>query len=187
MAAAVLGVLMVSLVIQDRVYSSRMEDLDNRLEKSMRSFFGYLAKSALKTYLSDPKKLREAIQKELQTERDYAALLNSNPTSPLELLNTLSQRIPKSLMVDMIQTSIGAAPESSYASTLTTALPNQTVALTFLVGSPDDVGILETQLGRILNDLKKTEPEKAASPFGDGIRWKVQFTGKPKEEAYGTH
>lgn len=174
--------LFLSLFIESRIYQSKIAEVDQQLERSMRTFFTGVSSSAIRSYLMDTAKLRKNINKELDRQRATAQLFSPNPQSPLEFLKTLSTSIPKDVVVDMTRFQVGAAPTSSYS-----AKAEQNMTVTFLVANPGTAerlsNILQGQAK--VSGLQKGSVEEVSAPDGTGKRWKVTFTGKPTEEAYG--
>lgn len=72
----------VSLAVQSHVYKSRLDDLDTQLEKSVRSFFGTVSTSAIKTYMSNTTTLKTSINRELNKQKELAKLLAPIRTRP---------------------------------------------------------------------------------------------------------
>ena len=58
---AVLGSFLISLLVESTVYKDKLQDVDAQLEKNVRSFFGQISGSAIRTYLTITDSLRGAI------------------------------------------------------------------------------------------------------------------------------
>lgn len=169
---AIVSCIILSLAVQSSSYKKRKEDVDNQLEKSMKQFFGSISGSAVRTYLTNPTSLKNSINKELTKQRNLAQMSAANPHDPLDYLNTLSTTIPKTIVTDLMQYQVGAAPSSNYA-------PDspQTVTLNFTVMNFQSVAQLETTLSSKVSGLQKKVEEGKAD---DGTKiWRVSFTGKP--------
>ncbi len=177
-AGAVVACMLISLGVQSSIYNSRMTNMNSRLETSVRKFFGQIAPSAVRSYVANPANLKTAINKELGKQREIARLAGPNPRSPLNYLKNLSQAIPKDAVVDMITYSAGAAPTSSYLKP-----SDSSTSLTFLVHKQADVDRIRSLLSGRIKDLQATQPQEVTH---DGAKkWKVTFTGKLGEDAYG--
>ena len=182
--AAVLGSLVLSLMIQSSLYKSRINTVDTQLEKSVRSFFsqisGQISNSAVKTYMANTSTLRSSISKELGKQRETAKLLGPNPHSPTIFLKQLSAAVPKDVVVDLTQFQVGAAPDAAYG-----AVDPGSTSLTFLLATEQSADRMSSILSSKISGLQKTPVEQVAGPDGSGKRWKITFTGKPLEDAYG--
>lgn len=185
LAAGAMGLcLFVSLFVQSQIYKSRISDLDKQLERNIKAFFGGLSPSATRSYLSNPKKLDEDVQKELKQKREIAKLLESDPRSPLGFLKNLSAKIPaKTLVLDMIRYQVGSSPEKPFPARSSTA--GDTAEITFLMSKPQDISELTKLLETVLTDVKTSPTQTVPSPDGAGDKLRVTFTGTPKEDAYG--
>ena len=173
--------LFLSLVVQSTVYQSRLAGVDALLEKNVRSFFGNLSNSALKTYLGNTTVLRTSINKELTKQRELSKLLSPNAHSPLDFLKTLSNTIPQNVVVDLSMFQAGISPSDSYISGSTA--PNAT--MTFLVTNPQTAEKLNTLLADKLSNFQRGKMEEVLLAEGDTKKWKVTFSGKPNEDTYG--
>ena len=182
-AGAVFLCLFLSLAVQSSVYQSRLKVADTQLEKSVKSFFGQLSSSAVRTYLSDTKKLRSSINAELGKQRETSKLMGSNPRSPINFLKELSSTISKDVVVDMIQFQAGASPASAYVSTPTAG--DTDASLTFLMTDKAAVDKLSSMLEKKMTGVQKTAGEEVTLADGTSKRWKITFTGKPTEDSYG--
>lgn len=177
--AAVTASLIVSLLVESSIYRSRIQDADAQLEKSLRSFFGTISGSAVRTYLSNTETLKSSINKELSKQRDLSRVGEPNPRSPLDFLKTLSAAVPRDVVVDMLEYQVGAAATASYAESQA-----QTVSLTFLVPNPQLAERLASVLSPRISGLQRGKTEETTAPDGTK-RWKIQFTGQPNEASYG--
>ena len=78
--------LFLSLIVQSRVTQSKLSKTDGLLERSVRSFFGPMSPSALKTYMTSTSTLRNSINRELTKQRELSKLFGPSLRSPLEVL-----------------------------------------------------------------------------------------------------
>jgi hypothetical protein len=177
--AAVAICFFTSLFVQSRVYRSRLEETDAQLERAVKSFFGSLSSSAVRTYMADTGKLKQSISQSLAKQRELAKLAGPNPHSPTDFLKELSATIPKDVVVDMTGYQVGAAPASTYS-----ADAKSDASLTFIVANPQMAERLGSLLGGKLSGLQKGKMEEAKGPDGTQ-QWKITFTGKPTEDSYG--
>ncbi len=177
---ALLSCFFLSQVVQNQIYQSHLKSIDAQLEKSIRTFFGQISNSAVRTYLSSPHSLQEAIKRESGKAKEIAKLSGPNPHSPIGFLKNLSTTLPQDAVVDLIQFGVGSAATAPYAPTEAT-----TVELTFLVSNPQVTEKVTSLLNGKLTGLQRSSPEEILPPDGAAKRWKVTFSGKPTEDFYG--
>jgi general secretion pathway protein L len=182
MALTAIGAsLFLSLLIQSIVYQSRIETTNTQLEKSVKSFFGQVSSSAVRSYLADTNKLRTAVTKELGKQRDLARLYGPNPKSPIAFLNQVSIAIPKDVVVDLTKFQTGVARNESYAK----ADAPVSSSFTFIVSNPQVAEKLASVLGRKISPLQRSEMEEFNLTRSELKKWKISFSGNPTEDSYG--
>lgn len=174
----VVASILISTFVSKGFYQSEITEVDTRLERSMRLFFGQISSSAIRTYLASPKSLKNAVNKELTKQRESAKLLGPNPQSPLNFLKELSSTIPRDAIVDMIEFQAGAAPTENYSPTSSPGMK-----LTFIVANAETADRIAALLGGKVIDLSKTKLEEVT--FDGAKKFRVTFTGKPTEDFYG--
>ena len=178
-AAVVAASLIVSTMVQSLVYQSRIAETDKLLEKSMRTFFGQVAASTVRTYLASPASLKQNITKELEKQREIAKISSPNPHSPIDFLKTLSTQVPRDTVVDLMLFQVGAAPDAHFESNEAGQF-----SVSFLVASHPVADRLTSILGGLVSGLQRTALEEHT--LKDGTKkWKATFTGKPMENSYG--
>lgn len=174
----VLTTMILSIAFESMTYSSKLKDADTELGRAMKSFFGSISSSAVRTYMSNPVTLKSNINKELEKQRQIVKLSSPNPHSPVDLLKTISATIPKDVVVDLLQFQAGDSPTASYLSA-----NDFTVNLTFKFSNAETADRILALLGNKITGLQKNKPEEVTD--ADGNRsWKVTFSGKPTEDAY---
>lgn len=178
--AAVAFCFFTSLLVQSQVYKGRLEETDAQLEKSVRSFFGSISTSSVSNYMRNTSALKSSITKEITKQKDLARMVGPNPHSPSDFLKELSLAVPKDVVVDMTQYQVGAAPATPYEKSASEAQ----ATLTFLVSNPQVAEKLGGILGNKLTGLQKGKMEETKASDGTQ-RWKITYTGKPAEDAYG--
>ncbi len=182
LALAAMGAsLFLSLSIQSFVYQSRLQNTNIQLEKSVKSFFGQVSSSALRGYLADTKKLKTAISKDLDKQRELTRLFGPNTKSPLAFLNQISLAIPKDVIVDLSKFQVGMAPTDSF----TKSDSPVSSSLSFSVANPQVAERLATILGRKINSLKRDSMDELSLPDSEVKKWKISFSGTPHEDSYG--
>jgi general secretion pathway protein L len=178
--AAVAFCFFTSLFVQSQVYKSRLQETDVQLEKSVRSFFGAISTSAVSNYMRNISGLKSSITKEITKQKELARMVGPNPRSPTDFLKEVSLAVPKDVVVDLTQYQVGAAPSSPYGSSPAEAQ----ATLTFLVSSPQVAEKLGGILGNKISGIQKGKMEETKASDGTQ-RWKITYTGKPTEDAYG--
>ncbi len=178
--AAITISLILSIIVQTQVFHSRLKTIDSQLEKSIRGFFGQVAGSAIRTYLSNPSTLRDSIKKDLSKAKELAKLYAPNPHSPTAFLRELSLTIPKDTVVDLLQYTAGSSPTANYSPT-----ENDSAELSFLVSNPQNIERLSNVMSIKMTGGTKPKTEEISSSDGASKKWKITFTGKPIEAAYG--
>ncbi|OFZ79342.1 MAG: hypothetical protein A2583_00930 [Bdellovibrionales bacterium RIFOXYD1_FULL_53_11] len=179
-SGAVTASIVVSMIVQLAAYKTKLTDMDVKLERDIRTFFGQVSQSAMRTYIASTSTLRKSIDKELTKQREMSRFLTPNPRSPLSFLANLSSSVPDDIVVDLTQFQIGSSAAGAYSKD---APAN--ASLTFLVTNPQLAEKLAVVLGDKIGDIQRSKTEEAQAPDGSGKRWKVTFSGKPKEESYG--
>jgi general secretion pathway protein L len=172
--------LILSLVVEGAVYRNQLRDANSKLERALKGFFGgQLSASAIRTYLSNPKNLKKQIQAEIDKQRTLALLYAPNERSPVDFMRDLSSSIPKDVVVDLTEFQVGAKAEEAYAERAATQ-----AKLTFLVANPQMAERVASILGGKLDGIERSKMEEVTDPEGQK-RWKITFTGTPKEATYG--
>ena len=179
-AGAIALCFFVSMFVQSSFYGSQINDTNAELEKSVKTFFGHLSNSAVRTYMSNVSTLKTQVKSELNKQRELVKVTSPNPKSPISFLREISSAVPKDILVDMTKFQLGAAPASSYLSS-----GPSSASLTFLVGSPEMVEKLSTIFSGKLSEMQKSKIEETTAPGGEGKRWKITISGKPTEDSFG--
>ena len=177
----VMGCLFLSLGIQSAVYTSRLAKTNSQLEKSVRSFFGTISNSALRTYIADTKTLKKSVQSELNKKRELNKFFGPNLYSPLNFLNHISTQIPRDLVVDMTELKVGDATTTELPAA-NEPLGNAT--LSFLVANPQVAEKLANVMSKKLSHFQRGKTEEIELPDGGPKRWKISFSGNPTEDSY---
>lgn len=165
--------LILSLIFQTVTYSRRLTELDVQMERGLRTLFGSMAPSAIRSNLANPTSLKAKIKAELDKQRDLAKLGSPNPKSPLDFLNALSSTVTKDVVTDLMQYQTGAAPTAPYSPEAA-----QGTTLSFLVPNHETAARLETLVAKSVSGLKKDKTEMVTGP--DGTKQiRVTFSGKP--------
>jgi type IV pilus assembly protein PilM len=185
-AAGIIGFsLFTSLVVQSSVYRSQLKTVDIQLERSVRSFFGQMSSSGLKTYMSNIKVLQSSISKELNKQRELMKLYAPDPHSPLEFLNSISSTIPKDIVSDLAQFQSGGPTAEPFAA----VEKGSTASLTFLVTNPQNAEKLANLLNKKMSHMERSKLEEVTvSSSADTPalkKWKINFRGTPLEESNG--
>ncbi|HAR43415.1 MAG TPA: hypothetical protein DCS07_12425, partial [Bdellovibrionales bacterium] len=177
---AILASFFLSLFVQSYYYKDKLTDVNSQLEKNIRTFFGSVSASGLKTYMGSTTTLRKDLNKELEKQRDLYKLLGPNPHSPLDFLKELSMTVPRDIVVDLLEFRAGAAPAAPFSGTSDTS-----ASLSFLVNNPQTAERLSTLFLSKQPGLQPGKTEEVSSPEPGGKKWKITFSGKLQEDAYG--
>jgi type IV pilus assembly protein PilM len=170
--------LMLSLAVQSSAYHSQLKELDSQLEKSMKTFFGPMSATQVRNYLFSPGLLKKSLDKELTKERDLAKLAAPNPRSPLDFLQSLSSIVPRTIVTDLMEYKVGAAPGPYNPDS------ESSTTLTFTVASPKIADDLTATLTGRVPGIKRDKIEETSAADGSKL-WKVTFSGKPTFDEAG--
>ena len=145
--------------IEYQYYKGRLSDTDDALKRSVKTYFSVtsgssLSDNATRNYLVDPDKLKKTVQTDLAKERELSKLFTPNNNSPFDFLKSLSQKIGKDIVLDMVQFSAGQELTDSYKENR----PFK-ASLTFLVSNPQMLAKLSDLLERTYKLKKGTSEE----------------------------
>lgn len=177
--STVFACFLLSMILQASIYGSRVKEINSQIDRNLKTLLPRASNKA--SLISRPAALKKEIENKLKFQRELASLYGKNPHAPLQFLKSLSQRVDKGITLDMIQFTVGSAPDKEYQPAAKT-----TASLTFLVMNPQMAERLEKALKDLMPDLQKGKTEEAPALDGTGTRMKVTFTGTPKEDSYGT-
>jgi len=135
--------------IEFQYYKGRLSDTDDALKHSVKTYFNTtlgssLSDNATRNYLADPDKLKKTVQTDLAKEREMSKLFAPNNNSPFDFLKSLSKKIGKDIVLDMVQFNAGSELTDSYKENR----PFK-ATLTFLVANPQ-------MLAKLSDLLEKT-------------------------------
>ena len=124
-------VFFATKLIETNYYQSRLADVDTQVKRAVKSYYGDISDSAARSYLSNPEKLRKTISGEIERERELSKLFAPNKGSPANLLRSLSEKIGKDVVVDLVSFDAGSDNVDAY-------VENQPlkVSLSFVVANP---------------------------------------------------
>jgi Tfp pilus assembly PilM family ATPase len=108
------AVFFATKTIEYNYYKSKLAESDDTLKRAVKTYFGGVSDNVVRTYLSDPAKLKKNVQTDLAKERELSKLFTPNPNSPFDLLKNLSSKIGKDVVIDMIQFDSGTDNVESY-------------------------------------------------------------------------
>ena len=180
----IFGSLYLSLIVQIFEYGKQLSQVDLSLEKSVKAFFsalaGNISSSATRSYLSNPTKLRTDVEKELKKARDTNLIFGPNHHFPLDLLQTLSLGIPKSLTTDLVRFKLTPSPNESYFEEK--APPSLSVTFQFpRQAEADELDvILRSQIGGLVRGAMEELSKTGKADPGFRATW----SGIPHEQAY---
>jgi type IV pilus assembly protein PilM len=120
--------------IEYSYFKGKLTETEESAKRAVKAYYGGISDSAARTYLADPEKLKKTIHSEVAKERELSKLLSGNPNSPLEFLRSLSQKIAKDVVVDLVSFDAGSDFTDRYAENR----PMKT-SLTFVVSNPQAI------------------------------------------------
>ena len=176
--SAVLASFFLSLFVQSYYYKDKLADVNSQLEKNIRTFFGSISSSGMRTYMGSTSTLKKDMNKELDKQRDLYKLLGPNPHEPLDYLKELSLAVPENIVVDLIEFHAGAAPNEPFSVTADTS-----ASLSFLVPDPDTAEKLAGVFSSKQPSLQRGKLEQVGTAADK--KWKITFAGKLQGDAYG--
>jgi hypothetical protein len=156
--------------VEYKYYSSKLADTDESLKRSVKAYFGSnISDSAVRTYMANITNLKKTIENDLSKERALAKLYSPNANSPLDFLKSISQKIGKDVVTDLVSFDAGSEYTDKYADNK----PIKT-NLSFVIANP--------QLLAKLSDLmeKNFSFKKGASEeitFDGHKAYKISFSG----------
>jgi hypothetical protein len=144
--------------VEYQYYKGRLSDTDDSLKRAVKNYFGAttgnpISDNAVRNHLADPDRLKKTVQTEVSKEREMSKLFTPNTNSPLDFLRSLSQKIGRDVVIDMIRFSAGTELTDTYRENR----PFKT-ELTFLVSNPQVIAKLSEVLENTLH-LKKGQTE----------------------------
>lgn len=166
-------ILLAILGIESTLYDQRLKETNVLLEKTVKSFFGTLSPTALKTYVSNTANLKKNIEAELNKERQIVALLSPNPHSPFEFLKDLSASVSKDTVTDLMRYQVGSIGQDPYTSP---TLSESSVELEFWVANPQVAEKLSKTLEGKIKKFQKGELEEVSTASG-AKKYKFIATG----------
>jgi len=179
--AAVAGLtFFVSMAAQTNIYRKQFEEKDAQLKKAISAFFGSASQSALRTYMANPQSLQNSLKKELEKNRELARVFGPNPKSPLWYLKSLSENIPKEIVVDVMKFQVGAAPDAGFDPQKASS-----VTLSLIASDPASAEKLSKILIPKLIEVEKggEKPTIEEIPAGAGKPKRVRLTWSGKVPA----
>lgn len=157
------ALLLVILGVESTLYDQRLKETNVQLEKTVKSFFGSLSPTALKTYVANTTNLKKNIEAELNKERQIVALLSPNPHSPFEFLKDLSTNIPREVVTDLMRYQVGSIGSDPYTSP---TLAESPIELEFWVENPQVAEKLSKTLEGRMKKFQKGQLEDVTTESG---------------------
>ncbi|MBU6154021.1 MAG: pilus assembly protein PilM [Bdellovibrionales bacterium] len=101
-------VFFATKTIEYNYYKVKRDDAKTSLERVVKTYFGGIGDGAVRNHIASPSKLKKEIQDDLLKEREMAKLFAPNPNSPLAFLRSLSEKVSRDVVVDMINFDSGS-------------------------------------------------------------------------------
>lgn len=155
--------------VEYKYYSSKIADTEESLKRSVKSYFGNVSDGAIRSYMANIPNLKKTIDKDLSKERELSKLYSPNPNSPLDFLKTLSQKIGKDVVSDLVSFDVG----SEYTDKFVDNKPVR-VSLTFVLSNPQNMAKLGDTLEKSFA-LKKGPSEEIK--FDGHKAYQISFSG----------
>lgn len=149
-----LCVFAITKSVEYQYYKGKLTESEDSLKKGVKSYFGNISDNSARVYLADLGKLKKTIEKDLAKERELSQLFSPNTNSPLEFLRTLSQKIGKDIVLDLVSFESGADNTDKFVENK----PLRT-SLTFQVSNPQAIAKLSEILERGFNFKKGNSEE----------------------------
>lgn len=162
--------LIAILGAQNFLFEQKIKDTNAQLEKSIKSFFGSISSSTLRSYVANTSSLKRNIEAELNKERELMKLLTPDPNSPFEFMRDISAGIPKDVVTDLMKFQVGSSSTS----------PDGSISLEFWVSNPQIAERLATLLSPKIKDMSRSELAEVKGADGTK-RWKLVLSGKTQE------
>ena len=167
--AITLVVFLAAKTIEYQYFKGKLTDTDEVLKKATKIYFNAGSDNAIRSYLSDISKLKKTIQADLTKEREMSKLFTPNANSPFDYLKSLSQKIGKDVVLDLVEFDAGADVNEPYKESKTIK-----TSLTVLVSNAQMLARLNDVLDKNFG-LKKGNSEEITQ---DGRKLlKVIFSG----------
>lgn len=155
--------------IEYSYYKGRISEMDDSLKRSVKSYYGNVSDSAARTYMADIGKLKKNIEGELAKERELAKLFTPNANSPLLLLNSISEKIGRDVVVDLIKFDAGSDNNERFSEGKTLS-----ANITFIVANPQTL----SRLGDLIEKNFALKRGKSEEITREGRKvLKVVFSG----------
>jgi type IV pilus assembly protein PilM len=185
-AAAVMASFLISVFVEMSTTRTQIEELDGRIEKSLKQFYGQISSNAIRGYLANPPSLTAAVKKELDKSRDISKLYLPNPKNPLDFLKELSSAVPKDVIVDLQTFKLGSSASYLPAPGASPSPADEPMAsLTWVVANPTVAERIAALTSSKLTNMNRSKLEEVPATEGTDKRWKLVLTGKPTGESYG--
>ncbi len=155
--------------IEYNYYKGKLSDSEESLKKGVKSYFGGISDNSVRVRLSDTTRLKRDIEKDLAKERELSKLFTPNPNSPLDFLKTISQKVGKDVVVDMVSFESGGENTEKFVENK--ALKT---SVTFVVKNPQLIAKLSDTLDHTFG-FKKGMSEEVTEDGKPAYR--VTFTG----------
>lgn len=160
--------------VEYQYYKGRLSDMDDSLRRAVKNYFGTttgnsISDNAVRNHLADPDKLKSTVQTEVTKQREMSKLFTPNTNSPLDFLKSLSQRIGRDVVIDLIRFNAGTELTDTYRENR----PFKT-EMTFIAANPQIIAKLSEVLETGFH-LKKGNTEEVTEEGRKLL--KITFSG----------
>ena len=117
---------------------------------------------------------KKRIEKEVNKIIKINDLFSKSSKSPASFLNKLSQKIPKSIKVDLLKFEVGSNVKKGYSSK-----SPMSASMTFLLSDREKINDLENTIKDSFKKFKKGKIKEVASNDPDDVtnKWEISFLG----------
>lgn len=162
-------VFFATKTIEYNYYKDKLAESEESVKKGVKAYFGGISDNSARSYLSDLPKLKKTIESDIAKQREMARLFTPNANSPLDFLKSLSQKIDRDTVLELVSISSGAENTEKFVENK----PLKT-EVTFLITNPQVIAKLSETLEKAFS-LKKGASEELTK---DGHKvYRVSFTG----------
>ena len=136
-------VFFATKIIEYNYYKVKRDDADSTLVRVVKTYFGGISDNAVRNHLASTTRLKKEIQDDLTKEREMAKLFAPNSSSPMSFLKTLSEKVTKDVVVDMVNFDSGSDNTDRFVENS----PLKT-SLSFIVSNPQAISRLSEILDK---------------------------------------
>jgi Tfp pilus assembly PilM family ATPase len=170
-----LFVFFIVKTVEYKYFSSKLTDTEESLKRSVKNYYsstgssGTISDGAVRSYISNISGLKKKIDGDLAKERELAKLYSPNPNSPFEFLKSMSQKIGKDIVLDMVSFDVGSDYTDKF-------VDNKSIngTVTFIISNPQLLAKLTEVMEKNFSFRKGASEEVS---FDGHKAYQVSFSG----------